>query len=205
MKVLLINGSPHVDGVIALALKELSDTLNRCDIETEIIHVGNKDIRGCIACRSCKKTGKCVFDDCVNDIAFKLKDADGLVVGAPVYYGSANSTVVSLLTRLFYSINYDLSMKVGASVVSARRSGCTATFDELNKFFTISGMPIVSSTYWNNIHGNNKEDGMQDLEGLQVMRNLGKNMAFLIKSIALGKEKYGEVELENNVRTNFIR
>lgn len=205
MKVLLINGSPHVDGVIALALKELSDTLNRCDIETEIIHVGNKNIRGCIACRSCKKTGKCVFDDCVNDIAFKLKDADGLVVGAPVYYGSANSTVVSLLTRLFYSINYDLSMKVGASVVSARRSGCTATFDELNKFFTISGMPIVSSTYWNNIHGNNKEDGMQDLEGLQVMRNLGKNMAFLIKSIALGKEKYGEVELENNVRTNFIR
>ena len=205
MKVLLINGSPHVDGVIALALKELSDTLNRCDIETEIIHVGNKDIRGCIACRSCKKTGKCVFDDCVNEIAFKLKDADGLVVGAPVYYGSANSTVVSLLTRLFYSINYDLSMKVGASVVSARRSGCTATFDELNKFFTISGMPIVSSTYWNNIHGNNKEDGMQDLEGLQVMRNLGKNMAFLIKSIALGKEKYGEVELENNVRTSFIR
>lgn len=205
MKVLLINGSPHVDGVIALALKELSDTLNRCDIETEIIHVGNKDIRGCIACRSCKKTGKCVFDDCVNEIAFKLKDADGLVVGAPVYYGSANSTVVSLLTKLFYSINYDLSMKVGASVVSARRSGCTATFDELNKFFTISGMPIVSSTYWNNIHGNNKEDGMQDLEGLQVMRNLGKNMAFLIKSIALGKEKYGEVELENNVRTNFIR
>lgn len=205
MKVLLINGSPHVDGVIALALKELSDTLNRCDIETEIIHVGNKNIRGCIACRSCKKTGKCVFDDCVNEIAFKLKDADGLVVGAPVYYGSANSTVVSLLTRLFYSINYDLSMKVGASVVSARRSGCTATFDELNNFFTISGMPIVSSTYWNNIHGNNKEDGMQDLEGLQVMRNLGKNMAFLIKSIALGKEKYGEVELENNVRTNFIR
>ncbi len=205
MKVLLINGSPHVDGVIALALKELSDTLNRCDIETEIIHVGNKNIRGCIACRLCKKTGKCVFDDCVNEIAFKLKDADGLVVGAPVYYGSANSTVVSLLTRLFYSINYDLSMKVGASVVSARRSGCTATFDELNKFFTISGMPIVSSTYWNNIHGNNKEDGMQDLEGLQVMRNLGKNMAFLIKSIALGKEKYGEVELENNVRTNFIR
>lgn len=205
MKVLLINGSPHVDGVIALALKELSDTLNRCDIETEIIHVGNKNIRGCIACRSCKKTGKCVFDDCVNEIAFKLKDADGLVVGAPVYYGSANSTVVSLLTRLFYSINYDLSMKVGASVVSARRSGCTATFDELNKFFTISGMPIVSSTYWNNIHGNNKEDGKQDLEGLQVMRNLGKNMAFLIKSIALGKEKYGEVELENNVRTNFIR
>lgn len=205
MKVLLINGSPHVDGVIALALKELSDTLNRCNIETEIIHVGNKDIRGCIACRSCKKTGKCVFDDCVNEIAFKLKDADGLVVGAPVYYGSANSTVVSLLTRLFYSINYDLSMKVGASVVSARRSGCTATFDELNKFFTISGMPIVSSTYWNNIHGNNKEDGKQDLEGLQVMRNLGKNMAFLIKSMALGKEKYGEVELENNVRTNFIR
>lgn len=205
MKVLLINGSPHVDGVIALALKELSDTLNRCDIETEIIHVGNKNIRGCIACRSCKKTGKCVFDDCVNEIAFKLKDADGLVVGAPVYYGSANSTVVSLLTRLFYSINYDLSMKVGASVVSARRSGCTATFDEINKFFTISGMPIVSSTYWNNIHGNNKEDGMQDLEGLQVMRNLGKNMAFLIKSIALGKEKYDEVELENNVRTNFIR
>ena len=205
MKVLLINGSPHVDGVIALALKELSDTLNRCDIETEIIHVGDKNIRGCIACRSCKKTGKCVFDDCVNEIAFKLKDADGLVVGAPVYYGSANSTVVSLLTRLFYSINYDLSMKVGASVVSARRSGCTATFDEINKFFTISGMPIVSSTYWNNIHGNNKEDGMQDLEGLQVMRNLGKNMAFLIKSIALGKEKYGEVELENNVRTNFIR
>lgn len=205
MKVLLINGSPHVDGVIALALKELSDTLNRCDIETEIIHVGNKNIRGCIAYRSCKKTGKCVFDDCVNEIAFKLKDADGLVVGAPVYYGSANSTVVSLLTRLFYSINYDLSMKVGASIVSARRSGCTATFDELNKFFTISGMPIVSSTYWNNIHGNNKEDGMQDLEGLQVMRNLGKNMAFLIKSIALGKEKYGEVELENNVRTNFIR
>lgn len=205
MKVLLINGSPHSDGVISSALKELSDTLNKCDIKTEIIHVGNKDIRGCIACRSCKKTGKCIFNDCVNEIAQKLKDADGLVVGAPVYYGSANSTVVSLLTRLFYSINYDLSMKVGASVVSARRSGCTATFDELNKFFTISGMPIVSSTYWNNIHGNNKEEVMQDLEGLQVMRNLGKNMAFLIKSIALGKEKYGKVELENNAHTNFIR
>ncbi len=174
-------------------------------IETELIHIGNKDIRGCIACLSCKKNGKCVFDDEVNALAEKFEQCDGLVVGSPVYYASANATLVALLTRLFYSTSFDKTMKVGAAVVSARRGGTTATYDELNKFFAISGMPIASGQYWNGIHGSAVGEAEQDEEGRQMMRTLARNMSFLMKSIALGKEKYGIPEKEPFVRTNFIR
>lgn len=205
MKVILINGSPNKKGCTYTALNEVSKTLNEEGIETEIIHVGNKDIRGCIGCRQCKKKGKCVFDDIVNEVAPKFKECDGIVIGSPVYFASANGTLVSFIDRLFYSMNEDKTMKVGAAVVSCRRGGNTATFDELNKYFTISGMPIASSQYWNMVHGNNPEEVKQDLEGLQTMRTLGKNMAFLIKSIKLGKEKYGLPEKEEKTFTNFIR
>lgn len=161
------------------------------DIETEIIHVGNKDIRGCVACGTCRQVGRCVFDDMVNEVAPKFTECDGIVVGSPVYYASANGNLISFMDRLFYSNACDKNMKVGAAVVSARRGGCSATFDELNKYFTIAGMPVASSQYWNSVHGNTPEEVLKDEEGLQVMRTLGKNMAFLIKSIALGKEKYG--------------
>ncbi|MBQ6263504.1 MAG: flavodoxin family protein, partial [Clostridia bacterium] len=174
-------------------------------IESEIMHIGNQAIRGCIACGSCSKTGRCVFDDAVNEIAPKFEEADGLVVGTPVYYASANATLIAFLDRLFHSSRFDKRMKVGASVVSARRGGLSATFDELNKYFTICGMPVVSSTYWNSIHGNTADEAKQDLEGLQVMRNLAHNMAFLVKSIALGKEEFGMPEIEWGERTNFIR
>ena len=203
MKVLLINGSPNSDGCTARALKEIEVTLNNEGIETEAIHVGNKDIRGCIACGKCHSSGKCVFDDAVNEVAKKFEEANGLVVGSPVYYASANGTLVSFLDRLFYSSSFDKRMKVGAAVVSARRGGNTATFDQLNKYFTISSMPIASSQYWNQVHGFTKEDVEKDLEGLQIMRTLGKNMAFLIKSIELGKEKYGLPEKEKRVSTSF--
>ncbi len=205
MKVLLINGSPNRNGCTYTALSEVASTLEKEGIETEIIQVGNKDIRGCIGCRRCKTTGKCVFDDMVNEIAPKFQECDGLVIGSPVYYASANGTLISFLDRLFYSTPGDKTMKVGAAVVSARRGGCSATFDELNKYFTISGMPIASSQYWNSVHGNTPDEVRQDKEGLQVMRTLGHNMAFLIKSIALGKEKYGLPEKEERVSTNFIR
>ena len=204
MKVLLINGSPNIDGCIARALKEVEVTLNKEGIETETIHVGNKDIRGCIACGKCYTSGECVFDDLVNASAKKFAEADGLVVGSPVYYASANGTLISFLDRLFYSSRFDKTMKVGVAVVSARRGGDTATFDELNKYFTISNMPIASSQYWNQVHGFTKEDVEKDLEGLQIMRTLGKNMAFLIKSIHLGKEAYGLPEKEKRVSTSFI-
>ena len=204
MKVLLINGSPNSDGCTARALKEVAVTLNSEGIETETIHVGNKNIRGCIACGKCYESGKCVFDDLVNVVADKLEAADGLVVGSPVYYASANGTLISFLDRLFFSSRCDKRMKVGAAVVSARRGGNTATFDELNKYFTISSMPIASSQYWNQVHGSCKEDVEKDLEGLQIMRTLGRNMAFLIKSIQLGKEAYGLPEKEKRVSTNFI-
>ena len=167
--------------------------------------MGHKDIRGCIGCRKCHTTGKCVFDDLVNETAPKFKESDGIVIGSPVYYASANGTLISFLDRLFYSADFDKSMKVGASVVSARRGGCTATFDELNKYFTISNMPIASSQYWNQVHGNTPEEVKKDIEGCQIMRTLGRNMAFLIKSIALGKEKYGLPEKEPFTPTNFIR
>ena len=205
MKVLLINGSPNANGCTYTALSEVEKTLNEEGIETEIIHVGNKDIRGCIGCRQCKKNGKCVFDDLVNEIAPKFAECDGIVVGSPVYYASANGTLVSFIDRLFYSCPADKRMKVGAAVVSARRGGCSATFDEINKYFTISGMPIASSQYWNSVHGNTPEEVKKDEEGLQVMRVLGRNMAFLIKSIALGKEQFGLPEREDRLFTNFIR
>ena len=205
MKVLLINGSPNRNGCTYTALREVADTLERDGIETEIVQVGNKDVRGCIGCRRCKTTGKCVFDDMVNEIAPKFQECDGLVIGSPVYYASANGTLISFLDRLFYSTPGDKTMKVGAAVVSARRGGCSATFDELNKYFTICGMPVASSQYWNSVHGNTPDEVRQDKEGLQVMRTLGHNMAFLIKSIALGKEKYGLPEKEERVSTNFIR
>lgn len=207
MKVLLINGSPHGKGSTYTALNEVAVTLEKEGIETEMIHIGNQAIRGCIACAKCREIGHCVFDDAVNEVAEKFAKADGLVVGSPVYYASANATLIAFLDRLFYSSarKFDKTMKVGAAVVSARRGGNSATFDELNKYFTISGMPVVSSQYWNQIHGNNAEQAMQDEEGLQTMRTLGRNMAFLMKSIALGKEAYGIPENEPKVATNFIR
>lgn len=205
MKVLLINGSPNMKGCTYTALSEVAKTLNEENIETEIIHIGNKDIRGCIGCRQCKKKGKCVFNDIVNEVAPKFEACDGIVIGSPVYYASANGTLVSFIDRLFYSTLTDKTMKVGASVVSCRRAGSTATFDELNKYFTISGMPIVSSQYWNMVHGNSPEEVKQDLEGMQIMRTLGKNMAFLLKAIQLGKEEYGLPKKEEHVFTNFIR
>ena len=205
MKVLLINGSPNDKGCTYTALEEVSKTLNQEGIETEIIHVGNKDIRGCIACRKCKTNGKCVFNDIVNEVVPKFKECDGLVIGSPVYYASANGTLISFIDRLFYSMSADKTMKVGAAVVSCRRGGNTSTFDELNKYFTISGMPVVSSQYWNMVHGNSPEEVKQDLEGMQTMRTLGKNMAFLMKSIQLGKEQFGLPEKESHIFTNFIR
>lgn len=204
MKVILINGSPNAKGCTYTALTEVEKTLNEEKIETEILHVGHKDIRGCIGCRKCKTTGKCVFDDIVNEIAPKLAECDGIVAGSPVYYASANGTMISFLDRLFYSSSCDKTMKVGAAVVSARRAGTTATFDELNKYFTISNMPIVSSQYWNMVHGYTPEDVYKDKEGCQIMRTLGKNMAFLIKSIYLGKEKYGLPEKEEHIFTSFL-
>ena len=174
-------------------------------IETELVHVGNMAIRGCVACGTCRKNGKCVFDDIVNELAVKFETCHGMVVGSPVYYASANATLVALLDRLFYSTGFDKRMKVGASVVSARRGGLSSTFDELNKYFTISGMPVASGQYWNSIHGNNAEEAQQDGEGLQSMRTLASNMAFLMKSIELGKEKYGLPEREARIGTNFIR
>ena len=206
MKVLLINGSPNGKGCTFTALDEVSKTLNAEGIETEIIHVGNKDIRGCIACRQCKTKGKCVFDDLVNEVAPKLNECDGIIIGSPVYYASANGTLVSFIDRLFYSsMSINKTMKVGAAVVSCRRGGNTATFDEINKYFTISGMPVASSQYWNMVHGNSAEEVKQDIEGMQTMRTLGKNMAFLMKSIKLGKEQFGLPEKENHIFTNFIR
>ena len=205
MNVLLINGSPHANGCTYTALNEVAQALNRENIDTEIIHVGNKAIRGCIACGKCSQLGKCVFDDLVNEVAPKFERCDGLVIGSPVYYASANGTLISFLDRLFYSSSIDKSMKVGASVVSCRRGGNTATFDELNKYFTISNMPIASSRYWNMIHGNNAQEALQDKEGLQTMAILGRNMAFLIKSIQLGREAFGLPKQEPAIFTNFIR
>ncbi len=205
MKVLLINGSPRVNGNTAMALREMEQVFAREGIETETIQVGSKNIRGCIGCRSCKKTGKCVFDDLVNETAPKFEACDGIVVGSPVYFASANATLVAFLTRLFYSVPCDKRMKVGASVVVARRGGLSATFDELNKFFTISGMPIASSQYWNSVHGGAPGEAAQDVEGLQTMRTLASNMSFLIKSIALGKQTYGLPEKEPITFTNFVR
>ncbi len=205
MKVLLINGSPHAKGSTYTALYEMEKVFEREGIETEMLFIGNQDIRGCVSCGFCTENGRCAFLDMVNEIAPKFEECDGLVVGSPVYYASANATLIAFLDRLFYSTHFDKTMKVGASVVSARRGGLSATFDELNKYFTISGMPVASSQYWNSIHGNNAEEAVQDAEGLQIMRTLANNMSFLMKSIALGKERYGLPEREPFNRTNFIR
>jgi len=205
MKVLMVNGSPKEKGNTYIALHEMEKVFMQEGIGTEIIHIGNKDIRGCIACNSCKEKGRCVFDDIVNETSVKFKECDGFVAGSPVYYASANATLVAFLTRLFYSTSFDKTMKVGASVVAARRGGLSSTFDELNKFFTISGMPVASSQYWNSIHGREPGEAIKDTEGLQTMRTLARNMAFIMKSIKLGKEKYGVPEKEPFQPMNFIR
>lgn len=204
MKVLLLNGSPRANGCTARALIEVEKTLVSEGLEAEIVHIGNQPARGCIACGSCSKTKKCVFDDIVNELAKKFEEADGLIIGTPVYYAGSNGTLLALLDRLFYSAKFDKSMKVGASVISSRRAGSTSAFDEINKYFTICNMPIVASTYWNEVHGSTAEDVELDLEGLQTMRNLARNTAFLIRSIHLGKEQFGLPEIERGARTNFI-
>ena len=203
MKVLILNGSPRSHGCTARALEEVEKTLHEEGIETETVLVGNKDVRGCIACRSCTSTGKCVFDDIVNEIAPKFESADGIIIGTPVYYAGSNGTILSLLDRLFFSTRFDKSMKVGASVISSRRAGSTSAYDEVNKYFGICSMPIATSTYWNEVHGSKAEDVEKDKEGLQTMRNLGRNMAFLMKSIQLGKEKYSLPKNEKGTFTNF--
>ena len=204
-KVLVLNGSPRASGCTATALNEIIVTLEREGIETELIQVGKKNTRGCIACGSCRESGKCIFNDLVNEVAPKFESADGLVIGSPVYYGSPNGALLSFLDRLFYSNHADLTMKVGAAVTIARRGGCSCTFDELNKYFTISGMPVASSQYWNMAYGRAKGEAAEDGEGMRTMRVLAENMSFLMKSIALGKEKYGLPEKEDRIFTNFIR
>lgn len=202
-KVLLLNGSPHVHGCTATALEEMIKVFEEEGVETELIQVGIKEIRGCVACGTCSLKGKCVFDDLVNEVAPKFEEADGLVVGSPVYYGSPNGTILSFMDRLFYSTEFSKQMKVGAAVVSCRRGGNTASFDVLNKYFTISGMPVASSTYWNQVHGFTAEDVKKDLEGLQTMRNLARSMSFMIKAFADAKEKYGYPVFERDSFTSF--
>ncbi|MBR6650905.1 MAG: flavodoxin family protein [Clostridia bacterium] len=205
MKVLMINGSPRVNGNTSVAFDEMVKVFHKNGIETEIIQIGAMDIRGCLGCGFCFKNGKCAIDDIVNELAPKFEECDGLVVGSPVYYASANGTLVALLDRLFYSTPFNKTMKVGASVAVARRGGCSATFDQLNKYFTISGMPLASSQYWNSVHGRKVGEASQDEEGLQTMRTLAENMTFLMKSIELGKKEYGIPEKEKWVMTNFIK
>ena len=205
MKVLMLNGSPNAKGNTALALAEMEQIFLQEGFEVEIVHVGNKAVRGCVSCGYCSKNGKCFFEDVVNEIAPKFQEADGLVLGTPVYYASANATLIAVLDRLFVSTRFSKAMKVGAAVTIARRGGCSATFDELNKYFTISGMPVASSQYWNSVYGGAPGEAAQDAEGLQTMRVLARNMAFLMKSIALGKEKYGLPQREPRQATNFIR
>lgn len=204
MKALLINGSPRANGCTFTALSELKKTLEEEGIETEIVHVGNKDVRGCIACRKCKELGKCVFDDIVNEVAPKLAEADAFVIGAPVYYASPAGGAISFMDRLFFSTaSVDKTMKVGAAVVSCRRGGNTSSFDVLNKYFSISSMPIATSQYWNMVYGGQADEVLLDKEGLQTMRTLGRNIAFMVKSIALGKKEYGLPEKEPITFTNF--
>ncbi len=205
MKVLMINGSPRQGGNTAIALAEMEKVFIANGIQVETVQVGSIDIRGCLGCGYCYKNGRCAIDDVVNDLAAKLEACDGLVVGSPVYYAAANGTLVSLLDRLFYSSSCDKTMKVGASVAVARRGGCSATFDQLNKYFTISGMPVASSQYWNSVHGRKVGEAAEDAEGLQTMRTLAQNMTFLMKSIALGKDAYGLPEKEPRQSTHFIR
>lgn len=207
MKVLLLNGSPRKEGNTFAVLREMEKTFNAEGVQTELIHVGNQNVHGCLACGKCGELGKCVLDDLVNEVAAKLSEADGLVIGSPVYYASPAGTLMAFLDRLFYSsASINKSMKVGASVAVARRAGTTATFDVLNKYFTISNMPVVSSQYWNVAHGAKPGEVLQDAEGMQTMRILARNMAFLIKSIDLGKKKFGLPKVEEGKQTtNFIR
>ena len=205
LKVLMLNGSPHANGNTAVALREMEKIFRAGGVEVETVQVGNQSVRGCIACGGCGRMGGCVFDDVVNELAPKFEAADGLVAASPVYYASANATLIACLDRLFYSTPFDKTMKVGASVVCARRGGCSATFDELNKYFTISGMPLASSQYWNSIHGRTPGEAEADEEGKQTMRTLARNMMFLMKSIALGREQFGLPEKETRVATHFIR
>ena len=205
MKVLLINGSPRVNGNTSIALREMENVFVEEGIEVETVQVGSTAVRGCTACGYCAKNGKCVFDDIVNETAPKLEECDAVVVASPVYYASANSTLTAFLDRLFYSSKVDKRMKVGASVAVARRGGLSSTFDQLNKYFTISGMPIASSQYWNSVHGGAPGDALQDEEGLQTMRVLARNVVFLMRSIELGKEKYGIPQTEKRKWTNFVR
>ena len=205
MKVLIINGSPRKGGNTATALAEAAKILEQQGLEVITYQIGAKATQGCIACNYCKLNGKCVFDDEVVELSEILRTADGVIIGSPVYYAAANGSLIALLDRLFYSTSFDKRMKVGASVAVARRGGCSATFDQLNKYFTISGMPIASSQYWNSVHGRKPGEAEQDLEGLQTMRTLAHNMAFLIKSIALGKAEFGLPAKEEPLHTNFIR
>ncbi len=205
MKVLLINGSPRPHGNTALALDEMVKIFNESKVEAEVMTIGNKPIRGCVACGACRKSGKCAFDDQVNEAAVKFQESDGLVLASPVYYASANGTLISFLDRLFFSASFDKTMKVGASVVVARRGGLSSTYDEINKYFGISGMPIASGQYWNSVHGREPGEAARDEEGMQGLRTLARNMVFLMKSIALGKEKFGLPEKEPATMTNFIR
>ncbi len=204
MKVLIINGSPRVDGNTTVAIKEMMKVFEAEGVEVEHMQIGGKEIRGCVGCGHCMKAGKCVFDDLVNETAKKFEEADGVVIASPVYYASANGTLIAFLDRLFYSAHFDKTMKVGASVVCARRGGCSATFDELNKYFTISNMPLASSQYWNDIHGRKMGEAELDNEGKQTMRVLARNMTFLMKSIELGKKEFGLPEVEEWQMTNFI-
>ena len=205
MKVLMINGSPRKDGNTTIALNEMVRIFEEEGVETEVVQVGNLPVRGCIACNTCQTKGKCVFDDVVNELALKFEEADGLVIASPVYYASANGTLIATLDRLFYSTSFDRTMKVGASIAVARRGGCSATFDVLNKYLMNCGMAVATSQYWNSIHGRAQGEAEQDLEGLQTMRVLARNMVFLMNSIALGKEKYGFPAKEEWMPTHFIR
>ena len=205
MRVLIINGSPKNNGNTATALGEVRKVLEAHGVEIDYFDIGNQEIHGCVGCGTCYKNGKCFMDDCVNDLAQRLEACDGMVIGSPVYYAAPNGALIAILNRLFYSARFDKRMKVGASVAVARRGGCSSAFDQLNKYFTISGMPIASSQYWNSVHGAKPGEAEGDLEGLQTMRTLAENMVFLMRSIELGKEKYGLPEREKPLRTNFIR
>ena len=206
MRIVMLNGSPRRNGNTALALAEMEKVFAAQGVETQVFEVGREAVRGCMACNFCVGKGRCVFDDVVNRIAPAFEASDGLIVASPVYYASANATLVAVLDRLFYSTSFDKTMKVGASVVVCRRGGASATFDELNKYFTISGMPVVSSRYWNSLHGRTPGEAQQDEEGLQTLRVLARNMTFLMKSIALGREQFGLPEKEAQTAwTHFIR
>ena len=205
MKVLMINGSPRLAGNTTVALEELKRVFSENGVECEEIRVGNMDICGCRGCGFCHKNGRCVKDDIVNEVAKKFEECDGLIIASPVYYAAPNGTLIAFLDRLFYSSSFDKRMKVGASVVAARRGGLATAFDVLNKYFTISGMPLASSCYWNDVHGRRPGEAAEDAEGLQTMRTLANNMTFLMKSIALGREKYGLPEAEKKIYTSFIK